>query len=596
MTGERVQRKLAAILAGDVVGYSRLMGGDEDGTHSRLKDLLQSVVRPAIAAHSGRLVKLLGDGVLVEFASAVDAVACALQIQARTEEWNAATAEAQPMRLRIGINVGDVIVEDDDIHGDGVNVAARVEALAEAGGICLTRAAVDQVRDKLPIRIENKGKRTVKNIAQPLEVFHVFPGALAGGEAPRRQTADGERPSIAVLAFDNMSSDPEQGFFSDGIAEDIITDLSKISQLHVIARNSSFAYRGSAVSVPQVGAELGVGYVLEGSVRSSGKRVRVTAQLIEAATGGHVWADRFDRDLTDIFEVQDELTREIVEALRVRLSPDDRQRLARRKTPDLEAHTLFLRGREHSFRHTRHDNLEARRILARALEIEPDYAAARARIAFTRVIDYVNDWAEDRGKALAEALAEARAAVSADEADAQAQFAFAIASLWNRDFEAAAAAAARCLDLEPNSAEGHLATAHVQVFGGDPAGAIETLDSYIRLDPLYPDIVLHFLAEAHISLGRYEEAIGALRQRLARAPSSATAYNLIAACCGHLGRLDEARSAWAEARRLEPGYSVEERRRILPFRDPADFERRIEGMRRAGLLDAGGDGRYQAHW
>ena len=602
MATERVQRRLAAILAADVVGYTRLMNRDEAGTLARVKAVRREIVDPSLAEHAGRLVKLMGDGALVEFASAVDAVSCAIDIQNRVADIDTDRPDDERIRFRIGINVGDVIVDGDDIYGDGVNVAARLEGLADPGGICISRAAAEQVRDKVPIRIESRGERTVKNLPRPVEVFGVVlggspaaekaygtaadvpggPGAAVAARAERGAETAG--PSIAVLAFDNMSTDPEQGFFSDGISEDIITDLSKIEGLHVISRNSSFAYRGTAVSAPEVAASLGVRYVLEGSVRSAGNRIRVTAQLIEGATGGHVWAERYDRDMTDIFDVQDELTREIVSALKVRLTPDDRTRLAHRREVPLEAYHLYLRGRDRAFLHTRQGNVEARRLLERAVGIAPDYAAAHARAAFTHVIDYVNGWTEDPQASLAEGLAESRRAVEMDPDEAGAQFAYAIACLWSRDLDEALAAAKRCLALEPHSAEGHLATAHAQIYGGEPAAAVETIETYMRHDPLYPDIVLYFLAEAYISLGEYEQAIDALKMRLERDPESATSYNLLAACYGHLGRLDEARAAWAEARRIVPVYSVESRRKTLPFRNPEDFERRIDGMRKAGLV------------
>jgi adenylate cyclase len=350
MAEERLQRRLAAILSADVVGYSRLMGVDEAGTLSRLNALRRELIDPAIAAHSGRIVKLIGDGALVEFASAVDAVTCAIEIQRQLQP-AAGGSEADPIRFRIGINVGDIIIEGEDIHGDGVNIAARVEGTAEPGGICLSNAAYEQVRDKVRESFVDLGEQSLKNIARPVRVYRLdlVPKATPTSEAPRRIPAPPGKPSIAVLAFNNMSGDPEQEYFSDGISEDIITDLSKLSELHVIARNSTFTYKGKAVDVKQVGRDLGVRYVLEGSVRKAGNRVRVTGQLIDTASGAHIWADRFDRDLTDIFAVQDGLRLEIISALKVRLTPEKRDRLARKGTIDEEAYDLFLRGREQAW-------------------------------------------------------------------------------------------------------------------------------------------------------------------------------------------------------------------------------------------------------
>ena len=590
MAEQRLQRRLAAILAADVVGYSRLMESDETGTLARLKALRNEIFDPTIARHSGRIVKLMGDGALVEFASAVDAVTCAISIQVAVLERDAGGRERGPIQFRVGINVGDVIVDGDDIYGDGVNIAARLEALAEPGGICISRAAADQVRDKVPFRIESRGEQTVKGMARPIEVFRVVAGerdatAPASGDPAKVRPAPpaAGKQSIAVLAFNNMSGNADQEYFSDGITEDIITDLSKLSELHVIARNSSFVYKGGAVSIPDVAKALGVRYVLEGSVRRAGDRVRVTAQLVDAATGGHVWADRYDRALTDIFAVQDELTREIVSALKLKLTVEEKGRLVHKRAVDPEAYNLFLRGREQAWLHTRAANIGARALLERAIAIDPGYAAAHAIIAFTHLNDYVNGWADDPDRWLRTGLEIAQRAVGMDDEDSLAHFAMGLACCWSRDLDRALEEAGRCVALNPNSAEGHLSTAHTQIFIGRPAEAIDTIETYFRLDPHYPDLALHFLAEAHFSLGEFERAIAASRRRLERNPESVTSNVLLAACYGQIGRVDESRAAWAEALRIDPGYSLERRRRILPFRNPADFERRVEGLRKAGL-------------
>jgi TolB-like protein/class 3 adenylate cyclase len=589
MAEQRVQRRLAAILAADVVGYSRLMERDETGTLARLMTLRQQIVDPAIAAYAGRMVKLMGDVALVEFASAVDAVTCAIEIQKSVREHNASGPEDRWIQFRIGINVGDIIVEGDDIYGDGVNVAARIEALAEPGGIFISRAAAEQVRDKLPIRIEKRGDHQVKNIARSIEVFCVVSEeapATASSTSPSAARASAlvalEKPSIAVLAFNNMSGDAEQEYFSDGISEDIITDLSKVSELHVIARNSSFVYKHQAVSVPDAAKTLGVRYVLEGSVRKAGNRVRVTAQLIDSITGGHVWASRYDRDLTDIFAVQDELTQEIVAALKVKLTSQEQVRLTHGRSVDIAAYELFLRGREQSWVHTRTGNIAAHNLLGRALAIDPGYVAAHARIAFIHVIDYANGWTEAPNISLQTGLDIAQKAVAMDPEEPDGHIALAVACMWNRELERALAEAGRCLALLPNSAEGHLATAHAQIFFGDAAAALERLDAYMRLDPLYPDIALYFLAEARFSLGEFLQAAAALDQRLERNPQSETSYALLASCYGHLGRLAESRAAWKETLRINPSFSLERRERILPFKNPADYERRVQGLRLAG--------------
>ncbi|MGO9050082.1 MAG: adenylate/guanylate cyclase domain-containing protein [Xanthobacteraceae bacterium] len=348
MAEARVNRKLAAILAADVVGYSRLMGVDEEGTLAALKQHRQAVFDPAVAAHNGRIVKLIGDGTIVEFGSVVDAVHCALAVQ-RSNGALPDEAMHQPnIVLRIGINLGDVIIEGDDIYGDGVNIAARLEPLAEPGGICVSSIVNESIGNRIDVRFQDAGDISVKNIDRPIRVWKWHPSATPdlskpGAEKPLPNVATA---SIAILPFTNMSGDPEQEYFSDGISEDIITDLSKLSELHVIARNSTFTYKGKPVDVKQVGRELGVSYVLEGSVRKAGNRVRVTGQLIDAASGAHVWADRFDRDLTDIFAVQDELTQEIIAALKIKLTASKKALMAVVGTKNVEAHDLFLRGRE----------------------------------------------------------------------------------------------------------------------------------------------------------------------------------------------------------------------------------------------------------
>ena len=585
MAEERLQRRLAAILSADVVGYSRLMGLDEAGTLSRLNALRRELIDPTIAAHAGRIVKLMGDGALVEFASAVDAVTCAIEIQRRVQEHEADGSEANPIQFRIGINVGDIIIEGEDILGDGVNIAARIEGIAEPGGISISEDAWRQVQGKVATNFVDAGEQSLKNIARPVRVYRLdlAPKAATASVVLRPMPAQSDKPSIAVLAFNNMSGDPEQEYFSDGISEDIITDLSKLSELHVIARNSSFTYKGKPVDVKQVGRELGVHYVLEGSVRKAGNRVRVTGQLIDAASGAHIWADRFDRDLTDIFAVQDELTREIIAALKVKLTPGKKERLMRRNTIDEEAYDFFLRGRERAWLTTRSGNVEARNLLGRAVAINPDFAAAHAFIGFTHVNDYINGWAEVPERSLQIGLEIAERAVQLDEAEPQGHYVLAVALGFNRQIDRGLAEARRSVALAPSFAQGHHSIARFLTLSGDPAGAISTLDAYMRLDPLYPDMALHFLAEARFSLGQFDEAVTALKQRLGRSPDSATSLALLASCYGHLGRINEARAAWAQVIKIAPDFSIERQRRVLPYRNPDDFDRRVDGLRKANI-------------
>jgi TolB-like protein len=583
MAEERLHRRLAAILAADVVGYSRLMGIDEAGTLARLKALRRDLIDPQIAVHSGRIVKLIGDGVLVEFGSAVDAVACAIEIQKHVRERDPGATRADPIQFRIGINVGDIIIEDGDIFGDGVNIAARIESVAAPGGISLSEDAWRQVQGKIAGNFVDAGEQSLKNIARPVRVYRLDLAQKVASESRAPPPGQPDKPSIAVLAFTNMSGDPEQEYFSDGISEDIITDLSKLSELRVIARNSTFTYKGKPVDVKQVGRELGVGYVLEGSVRKAGNRVRVTGQLIDVESSAHIWADRFDRDLTDIFAVQDELTQEIISALKVKLTPEKKDRLGRKGAIDVEAYNLFLRGREQAWLTTKSGNIEARNLLGRALTINPDFAAAHAFVGFTYVNDYVNGWAENPERSLQTGLEIAERAVQLDETEPQGHYAVAVALLFHRQLDRALAEARRSVALAPNFAQGHQTIARLLTFSGDANGAISTLDAYMQLDPLYPELTLYFLAEARFSLKQFDETVMALKQRLERNPDSATSYALLASCYGYLGRIAESQAAWAEVMRISPNFPIERQRRILPFKNPDDFERRVEGLRLAGL-------------
>ncbi|NZD61241.1 tetratricopeptide repeat protein [Rhizobium sp. WYCCWR 11290] len=588
-------RKLAAILVADVVGYSRLAGADEDRILARLRTLRSDLVDPTIAVHNGRVVKRTGDGSLIEFRSVVDAVRCAIEVQTAMVERNIGVSPEHRIEFRVGIHLGDVVEENDgDLMGDGVNIAARLEGVAKPGAICLSEDAYRQVKARLDLAVTDLGKIELKNIAEPMQVYSLQIGTPQPSPARQVQPAikmpsvpaAPDKPSIAVLAFNNMSGDAEQEYFSDGISEDIITDLSKLSELHVIARNSSFVYKNVTASVPEMAKALGVRYVLEGSVRKAGNRVRVTAQLIDASNGGHIWASRFDRDLTDIFAVQDELTQEIVAALRLNLTHGDQDRLAQGRALNVDAYELLLRGREQASAHTRTGNMAARSLAADALAIDPQYAAAQALISFTHVLDYVNAWSTDPEGSLRIGMDLAQQAVEMAEEQPNGRFALGMACMWNRELDRARAEVQQGLALSPNSADLLILLAHIQIFSGDPAGALETLDASMRLDPHHPEILFQFRADAHVSLGEYEQAIVAIEQRLQQNSQSETAYALLASCYGHLGRPEESRQAWEKALRINPDFSVERRRRILPFRNPEDFNRRVEGLRKAGLTTA----------
>jgi adenylate cyclase len=578
----RVQRRLAAILVADVVGYSRLMRSDEALTLERLRRLRSDLLDPKLDEYSGRLVKSTGDGLIAEFHSAVDAVQYAVEVQRTIRDSQAMAETPAYLMLRIGINVGDVVVEGDDLFGDGVNVAARIEGIASDGGICISATVHDQVKDKMDLVFEDRGLREVKNIAEPVRTFSI---RLDGGPGmrplPRQTIADA--PSIAVLPFDNMSGDVEQDYFSDGITEDIITDLSKISSLLVIARNSSFTYKGRAVDVKQVARELGVRHVLEGSVRRAGNRVRVTAQLIDGSTGGHVWAERYDRVLEDIFAIQDEITLAIVSELKVRLKLDEKDRLGVRPAPNADAYDLTLRGRELLNNVTRERYEEAVRMFEKAIALDPDLTFARSGLAFASILGYVNNWTPNPEETLDAALRTARRAVELGPEDALAHRALAVSLLWRREMEEACAVLGRATELAPNDAETLVTHGNMLVYMHQPDAAIESLEKAVRLNPRFPDMWMHFMAHAHFMRGDYQRAERLLRERIASSPNTDISRVLLASALGHLGDRDEARRVWDEVFVVNPSYSLEHRARILPYKDPSDWERVLEGLAKAGL-------------
>jgi adenylate cyclase len=581
-----LQRRLAAILAADVVGYSRLMGEDESGTLARLKAHRRELIDPAIAARGGRMVKLMGDGALVEFGSVADAVQCAVEIQRAMVDRNVEAPEGQRIAFRIGINLGDVIVEGEDIYGDGVNVASRLEGLAPPGGICVSGKVHAEVLGKLDLGFEDLGEQEVKNIVRPVRVYRII---LAPAEAGRPCVSVPvpslpDKPSIVVLAFENMSRDPDQEYFADGIAEDIITDLSKISSLFVIARNSSFIYKGKAVNLQEVSRELGVRYVLEGSVRKAGNRVRITAQLIDGSSGGHVWAERYDRELIDIFEVQDEVTGQIVAALKVHLTPDERRQVESRGTSSIEAHDRFLRGRQLFWQTSRESVEQAQMLFEEAVRLDPAFCLAHAYLAFTHALQSINGWSADPEGSPKRAQELIARALTLDPMEAEAHYVQGIIHLWQqKKIDEAIADAERAIALDPNFARGYGSLGAALHYAGRSEEALARFETMSRLDPHCPGPYLHFLAQAHFALGHFEEAIAALKARLARQPDSDVSHVLLAACYGHLGRADEARAHWQEALRINPDYSIEHRRQILPYKNPADFEHVVEGLRKAGL-------------
>ncbi|NIR27827.1 MAG: tetratricopeptide repeat protein [Gammaproteobacteria bacterium] len=582
---QRFPRKLAAILYADVVGYSRLTGEDEEGTHRRLSEYL-GLISASVEQHEGKVVHYAGDAVLADFGTVTDALTCATAVQRDLQDRNKELPDDRKVRFRIGVNLGEVIVDRDDIYGDGVNVAARLESLADPGGICISESVHTAIGNKLPLRYEFMGEQQVKNIAKPVQAYRVVMDAEAKpkamslqGQAP--ETLD--KPTIAVLPFDNLSGDPEQEYFSDGITEDIITDLSKISALFVIARNSSFVYKGKTVDVKQVAKDLGVRYVVEGSVRKAANRVRITAQLIDGITGGHLWAERYDRDLHDIFLVQDEVTQHIVEALRVRLSPDERDRIGAASTRNVEAYDFALRGRELLLRFTADTNAEAQTLFEKAIEMDSKFSTAYSMLAVTLLTNYINNWNDATEETLERGLRLAMTAVELDPRGSQGYWALALAHMWKRDLDRAIAEIEKAVALDPNNSHALASRGHIFSYAGRAVEAIESLENSMRLDPHYPHLHLHFLAHAHFVQGNYAEAVALLKRRIRLHPETDTSRVLLASCFGHLGRENEAKKAWGEAITINPSYSLERKARILPYKNPADWDRFMEGLRKAGL-------------
>jgi adenylate cyclase len=585
MAEERVQRRLAAILAADIAGYSRLMGGDETGTLLSLKNILDGLIKPAVAKYRGRIVKLMGDGILAEFASVVEAVECSLEIQQGMTQRNIGIADDRALRFRIGIHLGDVIVENDDIFGDGVNVAARIEGLAEPDGIAISDDAYRQVRDRIDVPWQDGGTHQVKNIARAVTIWRwtLSTEQSRSVDNPTEAPASlSETPSIAVLPFDNMSNDAEQAYFADGIAEDIITDLSKVSGLFVIARNSSFAYRDQSLNLGQICGELGVRYILEGSVRRAGNRVRINAQLIDGSSEGHIWADRFDRDLADIFKVQDEVTREIVSALRVTLTVEERSSRTAQRKVDPEAYDLLVRGRDRLFQFNAPALAEARILLKRAIALDPEMAVAQAFLSLVNSTEHLSGWNDPPPDHMEKAVEIAEQATRIDPQEPQAYHALALANLWLGRFDVAERSANRAVELNPNFAGGYAALGQVQDMIGNHAHAIECANTVLSLDPKY-EIALQLRGRAQFALGHDNDALDSFEKRILSAPKSETTRFFLAAIHGHSGRIEEAHRLWREILEINPEFSVSNVRRMLPYKSHDVLDRLTEGLRKAGL-------------
>jgi adenylate cyclase len=566
-----MERRLAAIMAADVVGYSRLMETDEAGTLDTLKARRRAVLEPLVAKHRARIFKTTGDGVLVEFASAVNAVQCAVDLQQGMAAANAKESEDRHIVLRIGINLGDVMVEGSDLYGDGVNIAARLESMADPGGILVSGTAYDHIKSKVKVGFEDLGPQNLKNIAEPVRAYRVT-GTPAVAHTSSKPGAD--KPSIAVLPFTNLSGDPEQQYFSDGITEDIITELSRFRELFVIARNSSFQFRDKMVDVKQIGHDLGVGYVVEGSVRKAANRIRVTAQLVETATGNHLWADRFDRDVADVFAVQDEVTRTIVATLVGRLVASGAHQGRRKATQHWSAYDYFLQGRELQ---QQFDVESAEPLLRRAIEMDPGFAQAHAWLAAVLLTRF---FLSGRLEPLNEAFVYAEKAVSLDDSDAWCHWAVGMVYTFRNRLDIAGVHLGKAVALNPTDVQ--IACIHAMWLGriGRTTEALKNLDDAVRRDPFIPDWFWEARQVPLLQEKRYEEVIQAVN-RMNRPQAWNHAY--AAAAYAHLGLMIDARREAAEVLRLKPDYSIEWMTVQEPYENPAHLQNLLDGLREAGL-------------
>lgn len=589
MATPRVKRRLAAVLALDAAGYSRLMSLDEEGTHRRLISALAELVEPLVEECDGRVVKRTGDGVLAEFASVVEAMRCALGIQLGMRGRNVDVPPELQLQFRIGLNVGDVIVEPDEIYGEGVNIAVRLEGIAEPGTIFVSQTVAEQVGDKLDATFVDKGEHVLKNIAKPVRVYAAFPGKSE--EAPRakaslgRVPGFGDRPAIAVLPFANLSGEAEQEYFADGITQDIISLLAAWRALPVIARNSAFAYKGRNVDLRDVGRELGVRYVVEGSVRRQGSRVRITAQLVDTETNQYCFADRYDREVSNLFAVQDEIVANIVGEIEPELLRLERERAARSPQERMSAYDELQRGLWHHYRYTAEDNREAQRCFRRAMELDGKWSEPIAALAIARIYAMMMGWEEKSDESLAEILDEAKRAVACDARDPQAQFALALAFFHSSEIAAATAGMREVIRLNPSHAAAHANLGSLLNYDNQPEPGLQSVLTAFRLSPNDPRrfIWIPALAGSYYGSRRYEEAVENGRRGLALKPDYLPALRYVVAALGQLGRRAEAASLLPLLRTLDPSLADAERYLGRYYVARPALDHILDGLRKAGF-------------
>jgi adenylate cyclase len=581
MSEEQAKRKLAAILSADAKDYSRLMEEDEEATVRTITAYRELMVSQ-IQNQNGRVVDAKGDNLLAEFSSVVDAVRCAVEIQKELGKRNEELPEHRKMEFRIGVNLGDVIEEGETIYGDGVNIAARLETLAEGGGICISGTAYDHVENKLGLDFEYLGEQAVKNIRKPVRLYRIGKESVDSDVEMEKELPLPENPSIAVLPFVNMSGDPEQEYFSDGISEDIITALSRIPDMFVIARNSTFTYKGKPVNVRQMGRELGVRYVLEGSVRKAGKQVRITAQLIDATTGHHLWAERYDRYLEDVFAIQDEITWKILKALELKLTGREQTRLYARGTENIDAYLKIWEARSHLERFDKGSNLLSRQLCEEVIALEPKWDLPYCTLGWTHCLDVGFRWSDSPEESVQKAFQLAQKALSLNESPIAHAL---LANIYTmaKQHDKAKEESEKSIALDPNSADAHAWYAYALIYAGEPLKAISLFETAMRLNPFPPSWYFGTLGTAYRLLGHNEDAIKAYKRALYKEPTNLFVHLGLTVAYANSGLKEEAQAQAQEVLRIDPSFSLEYLAKILPFKDHKVTERTVDALRKAGL-------------